>query len=369
MASIVNVCYNNFEFALATNVYDDTNMTIPSADGWYSFGNIYRYATGGVLGPVQDCAEDCDTGGDIPCGTSISAAGEQGQYKMSFNAGIDTGAVIVKFFVATIPDRCTWEYDGDAASEYSSLGEGYLQGLIGGATDSANCGAYIAGNGIGNPPVVILSGTFTQPILPGNGSNGATYPATNIESSWPAYQPPAQNPAYLFNAPVNYIWEYNPDVVSNFSNTFVNVTMGPYASQADGGVTITSGSPGEAFMVIPKPNVSPSEINFTIDGPCGSTGWTIQVYCARELQRFEVGPAGGACGLGGTFMYYCSVDPASDGTATVIGLHDWVFQDANGVAAFPAGMYPVTMGGVDYCVTISDDGIVTAIAVCAGTCV
>ena len=104
MATIVTICFDALDFNQATTVWSDAAMTIPAPDGWYSSGNTYRYATGGVLGPVQDC-EDCDIP-TAPCGSALAVAGgSEGQYKATINAGTDTGAVVVRFFPATIPDR------------------------------------------------------------------------------------------------------------------------------------------------------------------------------------------------------------------------------------------------------------------------
>jgi hypothetical protein len=354
---IVTVFYDNISFAQANNVADDFEMTIPSADGWYSEGNIYRYATGGVLGPVQDC-DDCNIP-SVPCGRALATGGgEQGQYHITVDAGTDIGAVVIKFNPADIPDKCTWIYDGLVASEYSSLGAGYLQGVIGLISSGQTCGSYI-------PPGTAGGNPWNFPIDNLFGSNNAVYSSPTSNDGNPA----ADTTPVI---PDSYIWQWDG---TDFVNTNAVVVMGPYGPASPplgsgiGGVTLTNPSPGECFMVIPKPNAGPESFSLIIDGPCGNTGWNMEIYCPRALQSFSVGAAGGVCGLSGTDMYYCSVDPASDGTATVIGLHDWVFQDANGVAAFPAGMYPVTMGGVDYCITVSDDGIVTAIAVCAGTCV
>jgi len=70
-------------------------------------------------------------------------------------------------------------------------------------------------------------------------------------------------------------------------------------------------------------------------------------------------------------MYSCSVlnIAGEDGSSSNLGLHDWVFQDPSGVTPFPAGRYPTLVAGVDACITVSTDGIITAIDVCSGSCV
>jgi len=370
MATIVTICFDALDFNQATTVWSDAAMTIPAPDGWYSSGNTYRYATGGVLGPVQDC-EDCDIP-TAPCGSALAVAGgSEGQYKATINAGTDTGAVVVRFFPATIPDRCTWFYDGQAASEYSSQVYGYLQGVVGKelATGSGqDCGEYVDPEP-GPPNLAVGNGTFLQPITNANGSNGATYPATGVQS--PFYQPPGDfgnPPPALFNAAYNFIYQYDP-ASGVFVDTGVQVTMGPYLSQADGGTTLTATGPGECFMVIPKPNIGPENIDLIIDGPCGNTGWQMAIFCPRKLQSVTVGANNGSCGTATTNVYYVSVqDPTGDGTYPTIGVHDWVFSDEDGVTPFPAGSYPLTQGGISYCLNVSTDGIVTSLSGCSGTC-
>mgnify|MGYP003639192412 CR=1 FL=1 len=331
---IVNVFYDSLSFATADTVWNDAALTIPAVDGWYSAGDIYRYATGGVLGPVQDC-DDCAPPA-VPCGTAIAATGEQGRYSLSFDVGTDIGAIVIKFYPANIPDKCTWTFDGVSASEYSCLTYGYLQGIIGNITNGGECGLYV-------PP----GGVYTQPITNALGSNGATYSAPG--------------------APLSYNWEYNG---TDFINTSVPVVMGPYLSAALGGVTLTAGNPGWCYMIVPKPNATPSTVNLVIDGPCGDTGWQLEMYCPRVLNRFDVGDKDGICGTYSTFIYSCAVVDAAgaDGTSSVLGLYDWVFADANGDIPFPSGTYPTLIAGVESCITISTDGIITAITTCSGNC-
>ena len=75
-----------------------------------------------------------DVSGEHPvldCPVVISGSGGKGKYTLIGNMGATTGAIIVKFDPASVPDRCVWTYDGTSASEYSSSSEGYLEGVIG----------------------------------------------------------------------------------------------------------------------------------------------------------------------------------------------------------------------------------------------
>jgi hypothetical protein len=285
----------------------------------------------------------------VPCDTVITGTGNQGQYEIDFTVGTTTGAIIVVFNPLCVPDRCQWSFDYDnsgvptVASEYSSSQNGYMQGIIG--WDYNGTPQYCYDNGV--EPALCNS----------NGSNGLTYSGTR--------------------------WLYNP-VTNVFDNTTLPVTMGPYTNAAAGGTTIFSAPtwdgtglplppgvgqncPGNAMMVIPKPNVNPGVVNFLIDGPFPGTVWTIRVNCPVSLNRFPAGTNGGACGTMSTFIYTAHVWNTT-GLSSSISVNDWVFTDINGENQHPAGVYPVQWGGNTYCVTISADSVVTNIAICAGTC-
>tara|TARA_R110002050_G_scaffold41606_3_gene100790 strand:+ start:1456 stop:2409 length:954 start_codon:yes stop_codon:yes gene_type:complete len=314
---IVNIFYDSISFSTATNVWDDAALTTPSADGWYSELGIYREKVSGVLGPVQTCPSCLNP---VACGTAISASGNEGQYALSFSVGTDTGAIVVKFFPSNIPDKCAWTFDGVTASEYSCKSFGYLEGIIGNEAQGLTCNSS------------------TQPLTNALGSNGQSYSGT--------------------------LWEYNG---ATFIDTTAPVTMGPYPASD---VTLTSADPGWAYMVIPKPNASPQTVSLLIDAMCGTTGWFLEIYCPRALDVRSVGVDDGTCGVYSTLMYSCSVlDIAGeDGSSSNLGLHDWVFADPNGVTQFPAGRYPTLVAGIESCITVSTDGIITAIDTCSGNC-
>jgi len=311
--SLVNIFYDSLSFSTATNVWLDVDLVTPAPDGWYSEVGIFRRKHLGVLGPVQTCPECI-----IDCGSTVHASGSEGTYAIDFSVGTDIGAVVVKFYPSNIPDKATWTYDGVSASEYSSQSEGYLQGVVGEVVAAAACGIDNA-----------------------LGSNGATFAGD----------------AYVYNNSLGY-----------FVDTGAGSTMGPYTNQATGGVSLTATHPGECFMVIPKPTSSPGSISMLIEGPCSGSGWDLEVFCPRQLQSFQVGAMGGSCGVLGTTMYYCSVDPTSDGTSSVVAVNDWVFTDPNGATQFGAGQYPITIGGVDSCIEVGVDGVVTSITTCTGNC-
>lgn len=318
--------YDSANFADATNIWDDADLTTPSADGWYQVGGVNRQILAGVLGPVQPCPS-CF----VPCGTFVGGFGHpgvNGLFYVGFDTGSDVGAVIVKFIPGSVPKRCVWTHNGVSASEYSSRDHGYRQGII---------GAIAEGGAMGITNLL--------------GSNGATYPGT--------------------------IWTWNYPITSGWISGN-SITVGPYANQASGGVDLTTTgylNTNPAFMVIPKTDPSSFLIECNIDNPDVASGvWSITVYCPKNLNKFSGGIVGATCTAPSTILYWtCSVEPGGDGTNTILGVHDWVFLDPNGETSANTTavdiVVPIVDGdGVTKCVTISSDGVITNIGSCTGTC-
>lgn len=248
-----------------------------------------------------------------------------GQYNIDMDAGATTGAIIVRFEPYQVPDRCTWTYDGVSASEYSSATDGYLQGIIGCVDGGGPQGCGQNGG---------------QQITNGTGSNGVTFAGT--VSNW------------------------NP-TTNAFVSTGNSVNMGPYTNQASGGTTLTPGlvGPGFSMMVIPKPNATPSLVQFQMDGPCGSTIFNFEANCPVDLSIKNRGDLGGICQAYTTDFYTASPHTTDGLSPANLQVHDWVFEDINGVTPLPAGDYPARFpGGPHKIMTVSTDGVITALVGC-----
>lgn len=328
--------FDTITFQTATNVWLDAALTTLAPDGFYAQSGIYREKSGGILGPVQACP-DCS----VPCNTEVNGFGGAGKYFLDYNVGNSTGAVVIKFSPLAIPDKLIWTYDGTSASEYSSANFGYVQGLIG---EYNNPGTQCYVPGVGNP------------ICNSNGSNGGTYTGND------------------------YVFDFG---TSTFISTGAVATMGPYTSQAAGGVDLVAVGTGyqpsnPAFMVVPKTDPNVSIVNMVIEAPLGGTNWYVTAYCPTRLNMFHNGPAGGACSTLNSSIYTCSVDPSGNGTSIIatgapidfLTVGDWVFSDPNGVNQLAAGVYPVQepSGGLTKCITVSGDGVITNITNCSGSC-
>ena len=283
-----------------------------------------QYSTLSACNSVCNPIPACGTPSSIN-GGSVSAPGD---YSVTFDMGTITGATIIRFYPMVEPDRCTWTYDSVTASEYSSPVYGYLQGMIG----SVNAG----GN---NPPC--------NPIMTNaNGTSGATYTGGT----------------YAYNATTN-----------QFVNQNIPITMGPYTgtNQLPTPVDLTlsplNNSPGWSMMVVPKPNALPQTVDLVIRGNCATTVWNMEVFCPVELSvkdRGELLPTG-ECGVYTTVFYTASPHTADGLSSANLQVHDWVFEDINGVTSLPAGDYPARFpGGPHKIMTVSTDGVITALVSC-----
>ena len=335
-----------------------------------------------------------DTIGDHPviaCPISLTGAGGRGLYTLIGDMGNPTGAIIVKFNPQSVPDRCTWTYDGTTASEYSSATEGYLEGVVGTIGAGANCGLTNA-----------------------NGSDGVTFTGNN----------------HYYDTEAQAYESDGTTVDLNGGNAYT-------ASQ----VSLTTNAPGACTMVIPKPNFTPANVTLVIDGPCPGTAWSVNMFCAKPLNAKPMGGEGKACTTiagfeaaaitGGTTLnaagnvsgsfgefvfgpgipigttisavnvggnpnvatisnpannavginisvspgifYYVDVSHNEGNTIGSTGynkdatveVHDWAFQDSSAINQLGAGTYPVEITpGVFKQVTVSSDGVVTSIANC-----
>lgn len=273
-----------------------------------------------------------------PCGGSFNGTNlSNGQYNIDMDAGAAKGAVIIRLKSFNVPDKCTWTYDGNSASEYSSPSEGYLQGAIGSiAGGGSPCPCAPNGQGFDScltSGVGGVDGTITNAL----GSNGITYDG------------------------LSHIWDPNiPAFVAGAS-----IVMGPYTDQASGGVTLTQNAPGYAMMVVPKPNAAPSLVQIQLEGPCNNTGFECEAYCPVKLSVKNRGDVGGACKVYTTNFYTASPNVSTGLSPSNLEVHDWVFEDEDGVTPLPAGVYAAKWPtGPDKEMVVSVNGVITNLVNC-----
>lgn len=366
-------------FLTTTALYTDVNLTNPAPDGWYSIGGIYRQISGGVLGAPTTCPA-CD---ELYCPSVLTGSGTAGKYTMNINVGSDMGAIVIRFNPESRPDKCTWTFDGVSASEYSHPIKGYMQGFVGTwgygfpyvppttnpipdctANTGSGLGSYYTNDPAVQPPPL-------GPTLP-TGSLNPVVP-TNLSlcvNAWPGNTQTVNG--------FNYEWDFASSSFIPTQTGGVNdiVTMGPYTTPNTG---IQSSSPANTgrrwvYMVVPKPNPTPGTLQVVVEGLDPATQWNIEVYCPVKLNPWPIGVAGGSCGATTATTLYTqyvgtnNVTPFIPGAAPYLFNGDWCFTDPDGVTPFPAGTYPVNVGGAIQCVTISSDGVITNLTTCVGTC-
>jgi hypothetical protein len=310
--------FDGSSLADSTSVFTDSELLTLAPDGYYSIGSIYRLQTGGVLGPVTTCPA-C-----IPaCGTLITPEYQLYENAGTYNVTVDlssaTGAVIVRVNPWSSNVKFQWTYDGTTASEYSSNLYGYLQGVI----------------GIENPTTGDCS---ALPMDNATGSNTATL-AGNV-------------------------YNYNT-ALSQWDNTGTAVTLGPYANQAAGGVSFTTTEPGNTYMVIPKPNASPSTASFQIDITCLYADFDLEVFCPAELTGVvgtttSHSSCSQVCSAAFDTVYY-TVPVA--GTPGAPAVNDWIFADPNAVTPLADAHWGVEVNGVPHCALVAN-GVITQLTAC-----
>jgi hypothetical protein len=396
-------------FASAVTIYTDPNLTTIANDGWYSIGGIYRQMVGGVLGPATPCPScviPCGTGiniGGFSTGLftiAFDMGTAPGAAVVTFSSGVNNTTLL------PIPDGLTWNYNGMASSEGSALVGGYQRGIIGApdgppATFSVPC----FNNNPGTPPITTATGS--SGIQP----NGAQYFIWDASlNNFVASGPATMGPYTGITNNVGGSSGVYPNIESlestcldwnctNLGNgqcnpgSALNVPASPLdpaqplapnlASPAGTAWPLSNGEYRGWTSVIPSPSgVTNSIATMVITAPCINTWWGIHVQCPRQLTAIERSltyPLGTAfstiCAHSlGLNLYHVPVDnsgntnpnssyfvggaqfPASYDPTTpgqfgqpdgVLGLHDLVFEDPNGVTPLPIGMYKVRFDAQD----------------------
>ena len=375
--------FDGASFSSATAIYLTSALTTPAPDGYYSQGGVYRLQGGGLLGPVVSCPA-CT----ILCGDPILGTGGGGKYTINLQLGSTPGATVLTFNTGAplvefpVPDMCTWFYEDTAgnpiaASEYSSLVGGYMEGVIGAQSGFPASWHYCTGSGptptgtITTESGYSLTSNGTDWIydasIPGFVSSGVAtvgpydgivLPATPGQSTlldWNCSIPGGSNCC----TPVSGCGIAIPECVPG---TLIapNLPPGPNWNEA-------GNESRNAVMVIPSPpGVSNTILTVEVEAPCGSTWWGLDIQCPEELTGISSSVEAGAnpvCSMAITTTYYHvpvdawgNTNPNSSyyagqgflpGSGVVaagqpkgtLGWHDWIFEDKYGQTPLPAGSY------------------------------
>jgi hypothetical protein len=269
----------------STGVYLNSQMSVPANDGYYSNGSISRRQLGGILLAVQTCPS-CLT----ECGISFSAEPPPRVSLINVNVLNNVGPIIIKFSPNAIyASGILVEYDGVYYNQLSSP----IYGLLAGSPSDKE--TYIGED----PSPCIL-------------------PITPISLDLPIYK-------YL-------------------DGSFVNTGSTEAISILSSQVATTATPPGLCVMVIPKPNITPSELSVKIVSTCSpDSSYELSVECPNSISEFIGGQRWdspfdpGFCGYIGAYIYYF----VSVNNSPTIGLYDWVFNDANAQDFLPNGWYRI----------------------------
>jgi len=295
----------------STAVYSNAAMTVCAADGFYSDGVNVREQVNCNLLPAQTCPTCAE-----PCGGAISGSGNQGIYLLDLDVGgtpTDIGAIIVRFNPFGIPDGIRATFGSTIYNKISSPVDGYH-----GSTSNSNY-------------------TFIGNTNDDCGVSGSTYTLNEFNYTSGSFQPTGNTQTVTANA---------------------------------GDVSFSSTDPGNCVMVIPKPNPTPSVVNFEFVGPCSGTAFDISVSCPAALPHYDSTTIGRpatleACGDTINQKYYHA---PVNGTAGVPALYDWVFSDQNGQSVLLGGWYKIeNANGVQYPIEVDNNGVIITIGTCDPT--
>jgi len=271
-------------------VFSDNIGLTPLDDAYYyaagsilSGGEYFRVQNG-IITEIGTCT--------IPCGSPISADASTGIYNIDLGLGSGTGAVIISFNPANIPDGIVGTLNSVEYNKLSSSNVAVLQSSVGGATylglDSA----------IGScPPWFNTGGTLT----------GVT------------------------------VYQWN-------GTSFVDTGTTESVTVAAGQIQTTPTIPGACKMVIPKSTSGAATLNLKIIGLCEATAWSSNVLCPAPLPSFVSSDMFATASISceeakNNTYYFAKVHIAPD---SYVGLYDLVFTDENGEFALADGFYLIS---------------------------
>lgn len=299
---------NASSLSLANAIYTDSAMTNCAADGFYSDGIIVREQSICTLLPQQPCPSCAQ-----PCPVPVINGSGQTYYILDVDLGSSTGAVIVHFNPNNGPCGLMATYNGVNYTSVSSSVYGYLA------------------SGATNQPVYIGQASFDCGILVGS-------PYSNI--------------------PIEY-W----DGATGWTPSAAFASFSIVAAQKQ----LTTASPSDCYMVIPKTSATPTQLRVIVPLPCPLIGvFDIDVLCPASLTSFTSSTVRSnsnlACASTITETYYVH---HVNGAGGIIDLYDMVFSDINGEFPLSDGYYqaPTSLPGLNQWFK-AENGVVTLYGPC-----
>ena len=345
MPTFGNFYIDGTDFAVATGVWTNPNLTSCALQGWYSDGATVRYldTSGGgcVLQAITPCPS-CYT----PCGAELeeSCTSCRGRYDVDFGTGGDVGAMIVYFNPANLPDGIKIEFQSTVYNEASSARYGRLTNISGTSSPGATEGVFV-GTAI-NAPCGGGGGCFTcvnNDPPDGGGFAGDSCAAPNCGGEY------ANQNIYVYDG-------------TNFSDSGSNTEWFISSTQSK----FTAACPGFIAFVVPILTATADNLGVRIYGCCDNTGWDLNVTCPTLLTPFaytgySAASSAAACAdTSNTGTLYnapvgtwnpadCSTGGWTQGTYGIPDMNDFIFTGAQamyGVGAAPDGWYKYVGGFV-----------------------
>jgi len=304
---------NGSTLANSTAVFDDPDMTICAADGFYSDGTIVREQVSCSLLPPQDCPS-CNlacSNGTVITQLLIPANGSYTTIKA--DTGTDVGAILIYFETST----------------FSGVPEGIR----------------VEQNSVYYNELVGYSGAvfYAKSANP----NGFTYTGTGTTGCDP-------------NFGVSTINVTSPNY--KYQGGSFNATGGNTTLQIQPTDVIIDSFTGFYMMVVPKTIAYGNILNIEIHAPCSSTACRIEVKCPVLLTGFEA-ESGSNCGIS-TFTlthYNAPQNGAFFGNPSV---GDLIFTDAYGENKVAAGNYIINPTAGKQQMVVDANGVITSLTTC-----
>ena len=308
-ASLGNFYIDGPTLATATVVYTDVDLTICAPDGFYSDGVVVRQQINCTLSFVQNCPS-CG----VPCTTTVNANGTAGIYELTFDTGVDLGAMIIYFDPIGVPDGIRGIFDGVTYNAVTSPQFGYL-----------------ASPSVSNFVVLGQTGSDCNPPI-GQTLDQGGY--TGLDE-------------YRFNS---------------VTNVYDQIGTSGTVTGASSDVNLTAGQPGDCTMVIPRPNYNANQCIIEVGGFCG-TQWDLQINCPVVLTATPISVVGDDCGTT-NFPNFVYVAPNINGTPGEPAVNEFAFGDGNGELKYIQGQYIINPPSGPKSITVSSDGVISNIVNC-----
>lgn len=298
---------NGSTLANSTAIFDDPDMTICAADGYYSDGTIVRQQVSCSLLPPEDCPS-CN----LACGSGNLSYSESTSTYVTIKAdtGTDVGAILIYFRTTIKPDGLRVEQN----SVYYNELVGYSGAVY--YAKSANPNGF----------------TYT-----GTGSTGCdpNFGVSTINVTSPNYKYRAGS---------------------------IDPTGGSTTLQIQPTDVVLDVFTGYYMMVVPKTIAYGNILNIEVHGACNTTGWDLDVRCPVLLTGFEA-ESGTNCGIS-TFTlthYNAPQDGTSFGNPSV---GDLIFTDAYGENKVAAGNYIINPTAGKQQMVVDANGVITSLTTC-----